>query len=94
MLHLIRKDSTLQDRLRAVDTDDAVIDFDGLDQRAQISFSKGNIAFGDVLTHESAEAHDLGGVELCDGPLAFDFAAKEIVDALKRRLWPFVRVTL
>ncbi|MGQ0445721.1 MAG: hypothetical protein ACT4O2_11515 [Beijerinckiaceae bacterium] len=79
---LVGEDSLFEARLRAVDTDDFVVDHYGFDNRAQIGFAEGGFAFGDPLTHENAESFDLIGFE-CDSVSGLDF------DALQRGLGAF-----
>ncbi len=59
MRSLVGEDGAFQNRFRAMDADDAVINFDGLDQRSQIGFAEGDLSARNVLVHERAEPGDL-----------------------------------
>ncbi|WP_026608054.1 hypothetical protein [Methylocapsa acidiphila] len=59
MHSLVGEDGALQDRLRAMDADDAIIDLHSLDQRSQIGFAEGDFSSRYVLAHERAEPGDL-----------------------------------
>jgi hypothetical protein len=55
-----------------VDADHTVIDFDGIDERAQVGLAERNVAGGNILAHQRAEAFDFGPVDTGRRRLAFD----------------------
>jgi hypothetical protein len=63
MLRAIGKDGALQHRFRAVDVDDAVTDFNGIDQGSQVSLPERDVTRADVLAHKRTETNDPVGAE-------------------------------
>ncbi|MGH6841427.1 MAG: hypothetical protein ACREDV_04950 [Methylocella sp.] len=75
------EDSLFEARLRAVYTDDFVVDHYGFDNRAQVGLLEWGFAFGDPLAHERTESFDLIGFKRDLGRgLDFD-AVQRVLDA-------------
>lgn len=55
-----------------MNTDDAAINLDGIDQRAQVGLPEWDGSGGDILAHQGAEAFDFGCVDAGSRHLAFD----------------------